>query len=236
LLLFNETSASTLFTHVTFGLLDGWWRFEDAELRIPGSPSLTPGSWRGVLEDAGFTWVAGTSDREHALGQQIVAATSRAAVPASAPAPRQPAHDSMTTRDLILALLSETLNVEASSIDVNALFSDYGLDSILGVEFIHKLRRALGIELEVSRLFDFSTVAQLANFLGEHRVTAAAKPVVTQAVAPAIVPAAPAHREPIAIVGMSGRFARSENVEQLWEHLLAGRDLVEPVSRFDLEA
>ncbi|HEY2136331.1 MAG TPA: beta-ketoacyl synthase N-terminal-like domain-containing protein, partial [Xanthobacteraceae bacterium] len=33
LLLINETSKATLFTHVTFGLLAGWWRFVDADLR-----------------------------------------------------------------------------------------------------------------------------------------------------------------------------------------------------------
>ncbi|MDN3720419.1 hypothetical protein QW131_17305 [Roseibium salinum] len=40
-LLMNETSKPTLFTHITFGLLDGWWRFTDPERRIPGTPSLT---------------------------------------------------------------------------------------------------------------------------------------------------------------------------------------------------
>ncbi|HXO70882.1 MAG TPA: beta-ketoacyl synthase N-terminal-like domain-containing protein, partial [Bradyrhizobium sp.] len=41
-------------------------------------------------------------------------------------------------------------------------------------------------------------------------------------------------REPIAVIGMSGRFARSPNVDALWEHLAEGTDLVEEVSRWDL--
>jgi SAM-dependent methyltransferase len=45
LLLLNETSRATLFTHLTFGLLDGWWRATDMHRRIPGTePSLR--SWR----------------------------------------------------------------------------------------------------------------------------------------------------------------------------------------------
>ena len=42
-------------------------------------------------------------------------------------------------------------------------------------------------------------------------------------------------REPIAVIGASGRFARSSTIDELWGHLIAGHDLVEPVSRFDLE-
>ena len=34
------------------------------------------------------------------------------------------------------------------------------------------------------------------------------------------------------MVGLSGRFARSADVAALWAHLLAGRDLVEPATRF----
>ncbi len=58
-LLLNETSRATLFTHVTFGLLDGWWRFTDAERRIAGTPSLSPAAWKAALEDAGFGMALG---------------------------------------------------------------------------------------------------------------------------------------------------------------------------------
>ncbi|MEM7393008.1 MAG: SDR family oxidoreductase, partial [Verrucomicrobiota bacterium] len=35
LMVLNEISDKSLFGHLTFGLLDGWWLYEDAELRIP---------------------------------------------------------------------------------------------------------------------------------------------------------------------------------------------------------
>lgn len=41
-LLINELSQNTLFHHLTFGLLEGWWLYEDQEIRIPGSPLLSP--------------------------------------------------------------------------------------------------------------------------------------------------------------------------------------------------
>ncbi|GAX60249.1 beta-ketoacyl synthase [Candidatus Scalindua japonica] len=40
--------------------------------------------------------------------------------------------------------------------------------------------------------------------------------------------------EAIAIIGMSGRFARSKTLDDLWEHLSQGTDLIEEVSRWDL--
>ncbi|MGH8259372.1 MAG: beta-ketoacyl synthase N-terminal-like domain-containing protein, partial [Steroidobacteraceae bacterium] len=40
--------------------------------------------------------------------------------------------------------------------------------------------------------------------------------------------------EPIAIIGMSGRFGRADDVHELWRHLAAGTDLTEEVSRWPL--
>ena len=48
LLLINEINHGTMFTHVTFGLLDGWWKFQDKHLRIPGTPALNTQTWRGI--------------------------------------------------------------------------------------------------------------------------------------------------------------------------------------------
>ncbi|MGN4002901.1 bongkrekic acid type I polyketide synthase BonA, partial [Burkholderia gladioli] len=75
-LLLNEVSRPSLFTHVTFGLLDGWWLAEDAALRIPGTPALSADSWRSVLGAEGFAPVGFPARHAHELGQQIVAAVS----------------------------------------------------------------------------------------------------------------------------------------------------------------
>src|SRR6266545_4166275 len=48
------------------------------------------------------------------------------------------------------------------------------------------------------------------------------------------IPHVSRQKEPIAIIGMSGRFAQSGNVNELWQHLANGRDLIEEVSRWDL--
>ncbi|MET4727079.1 acyl transferase domain-containing protein/acyl carrier protein/SAM-dependent methyltransferase [Lysobacter enzymogenes] len=97
-LLLNEVCATSLFAHVTFGLLKGWWLYQDAHLRIPGSPALSPESWRAVLAEQGFEAIGLPAQSARALGQQIVVAmsdgwvrqpaTASAAAPAIAPVPQ----------------------------------------------------------------------------------------------------------------------------------------------------
>jgi hypothetical protein len=48
---------NNLFTHLTFGLLEGWWLYEDPEVRIPGCPGLYLEIWQKVLESEGFRQV-----------------------------------------------------------------------------------------------------------------------------------------------------------------------------------
>jgi acyl transferase domain-containing protein/enoyl-CoA hydratase/carnithine racemase/acyl carrier protein/GNAT superfamily N-acetyltransferase len=75
-LLLNEISTWSLFSHLTFGLLEGWWLHEDSALRLPGSPGLSPDKWRAVLTEEGFGTVTFPAQNAHRFGQQIVAARS----------------------------------------------------------------------------------------------------------------------------------------------------------------
>ncbi|WP_437627953.1 SDR family NAD(P)-dependent oxidoreductase [Sorangium sp. So ce1151] len=53
-LIVNEQTAAQDYNTLTFGLLDGWWLYEDGELRVPGSPLLDAEGWRGLLAGLGF--------------------------------------------------------------------------------------------------------------------------------------------------------------------------------------
>ncbi|MEJ2125518.1 MAG: SDR family NAD(P)-dependent oxidoreductase, partial [Alphaproteobacteria bacterium] len=53
-LVLNELTSESLSMHVTFGLLEGWWAYNDEPLRIPGTPALAPETWARVLEEEGF--------------------------------------------------------------------------------------------------------------------------------------------------------------------------------------
>ncbi|GAA2614045.1 SDR family NAD(P)-dependent oxidoreductase [Streptomyces axinellae] len=77
-LVLSEVTTVQPFHTVTFGLLDGWWRFEDEHRRLPGSPLLDPHMWRDRLERAGFrdVTVLGTPAGPGALPQRVIVGTA----------------------------------------------------------------------------------------------------------------------------------------------------------------
>ena len=90
-LLVNELSAWAWYTHFTFGLLDGWWLYEDEKLRLPGSPCLSPAQWESLLKSERFLDIRFPAHADHGLGQLTLAARSdgvirQRLVPPAAPA------------------------------------------------------------------------------------------------------------------------------------------------------
>jgi acyl transferase domain-containing protein/acyl-CoA synthetase (AMP-forming)/AMP-acid ligase II/acyl carrier protein len=53
LLILNEVTEKNSWIDITFGLTDGWWRFEDKNLRTD-YPLLSNRKWKEFLKDAGF--------------------------------------------------------------------------------------------------------------------------------------------------------------------------------------
>ncbi|QMU78259.1 SDR family NAD(P)-dependent oxidoreductase [Streptacidiphilus sp. PB12-B1b] len=264
-LVLNELAARTPFLHLTFGLLDGWWRYRDAELRIPGCPGLAPGTWQQVLEEEGFTAVSFPAAAVHDAGHQIVVAGTSERAGAREPAPQSAGDAQERVRSVIVARLQASLGLERGELSEEDSFADYGVDSILGVELTQQLSADLGISLAVTDLFDHSSVRTLARYVAEQHLDAlppvpavAAVPAaaaVTVQAAPVTVPAAatvpavtgtprPAVSaavpdptgEPIAVIGMSGRFGTAKDTDQLWQHLVDGRSLVGEITRWDLSA
>jgi polyketide synthase PksN len=90
LILLNEMSTNSMLIHLTFGLLEGWWRYEDPELRIPGCPSIYPETWQAILENEGFRSVFFPAQTFHHLGQQIVVAESDGIVRQKYPRTNEP--------------------------------------------------------------------------------------------------------------------------------------------------
>ena len=187
----NEMSQKSLSTHLTFAMLDGWWLFQDPELRIPGCPGLYPAGWQRALEEEGFHSVRFPAEEGHALGNQIVVARSdgiirqpvqtriqaqspaaparavpqRAAAVSSPIAP--PVDVGQLVRDTVLSCLSATLKIQPETIDVDTAFADYGIDSILGVSFVEQLNARLGCALNTAVIFEYSSVERLSKHVLE---------------------------------------------------------------------
>ncbi|AJQ95676.1 SDR family NAD(P)-dependent oxidoreductase [Gynuella sunshinyii] len=269
-MLLNELSNWSLFNHLTFGLLNGWWLYEDETLRLPGSPGLASAQWQQALQDSGFETVAFPVADAHEFGQQIVVATSDAdtvmasvdnvdrelmsSVPAPAPRPVSDTSETMIgshVREVIAEKLSEALEIAPELIDHEASFADYGIDSILGVDFILSVNESLHTQLQTTDLFDYSSVIKLADYvlanwpdqLTQQLTSTAATPVpvnrkpetASPLTAETTVRASSAAKNEtpeIAIIGMSGRFADSESIDEFWEHLRVGKNLVKEVSRW----
>ncbi|MGX1881809.1 SDR family NAD(P)-dependent oxidoreductase [Streptomyces sp. NPDC055287] len=147
---------------------------------------------------------------------------------------------------------------DAGAVRQDTGFFDLGLDSIAAVDLVARLSAAFGAALAVADVFDHPTVTRLAEFVMS-RPTRDAPPRATRphgspapagAVPdnpqhgepgprtapppatqdnPASSPATAAGPEPVAIVGMAGRFPGADSVDDLWDLLNEGRDGVTTV-------
>lgn len=304
ILLLNEISTWSLFTHLTFGLLEGWWLHEDIEIRLPGSPGLAPEKWQMILAGEGFESIVFPAEKAHEFGQQIIAAASngwvrqrirkpapsqrtavveqkdaKAVGPSSATnanqtikntSPSGSMTEQMSTdyiRQIIIEELATALKVDAAQLANDEPFAEWGVDSIIGVSVIRVICERLQIELDITKLFEFNTVNQLTEYIWSNwheqieqkfvptHVTAT--PTFSTDMVPMVgVPAesrfinkkqladvqstpdfghgseSTSSVDPIAIIGMSGRFAESDSLDALWENLVQGRHLVKRVSRW----
>lgn len=172
-------------------------------------------------------------------------------------------------QQVIVTQLSRALRLDAGMIRGDAPLADYGLDSIIGVNFVRTLNEVLLIELDPTKLFEYSTVDQLTQYITTlspgmtESQPSATTPVEVRTpsgdASPNRIPVSGARRflrvdevgekdqtrvegqsgsarevraERIAIIGMSGRFAQSETLEEFWQHLAQGSNLVREVSRW----
>ncbi|CAM2011292.1 SDR family NAD(P)-dependent oxidoreductase [Acanthopleuribacter pedis] len=285
-LILNEGVQKTTLNSLTFGLLDGWWRFEDPKLRIPGSPLLETRTWRRVLAWEGYRYRPLPPETTAGLGQQIVVGESdgmvrhtkalptveaeahtqpapavTAAKPTEATAPTPAAVPTVDVRthvgEAVSRALTDSLKLD-EAVQCDIPFSDYGIDSILGVGFVDHINASLGLSLHTAILFDYTTVERLADYLSEtyadriRRPETAAQqanpaPTMPAQTAPAppvaptpipsvqpIVASAPqagpaAQPDVIAVIGLSGQFPSAPDPETFWRNLIEGRDGIQPL-------
>ncbi|MGZ5028462.1 MAG: beta-ketoacyl synthase N-terminal-like domain-containing protein, partial [Methylobacter sp.] len=201
-LVLNEmTKAQDLLT-LTFGLLDGWWLYEDEHYRIQDSPLLTPETWTRLFREVGFRQVeilgpsatVGLDLAQHVLVAEKSAVIAQSIdqapdeniepVPDTGVKPVNEAnckfqnetkhmahkHDEDLEQrllDIVLKSVETASGIAAEEIDEDRPFSEYGIDSITGIELINELNQTLSVFLSKTALFDYTTVAALAAYIGE---------------------------------------------------------------------
>ena len=145
ILVLNEATVPQDVNTVTFGLTPGWWRFEDAHLRLPHAPVLDVTGWRRRLAFMGF------GDAQ-AFGlprglQHVIVAQSDGYVretlrrPAAAAPVRsqgevgaKAAVRSGEIEERLRQCVARALHLEPDEVDPGASFSDFG------AEFDHQRR------------------------------------------------------------------------------------------------
>lgn len=282
----NEISSSTIFNHLTFGMLDGWWKYEDKENRIPGCPGLYPETWDRIFTECGYSQVLFPASDAHDLGQQIILAQSDGEVvldnafsnkdtKEEMPKSKQVVKKSSTKKivqldiseyveNYLTNLIAAVLGMDAQDVDIKYPFSEYGMDSIMGTTLIQKINEGLGISLQAIDLFDYTTVEQLREHIIEDfgdSITILEQDTDSLEDGPEIedepeeeqskleepilirnVESIKEHRLEsdniekcdIAIIGYSGRFSEADSVEEFWQYLENGKDLVHTIERWDL--
>ena len=261
LLLLNEITTPSLYAHLTFGLLEGWWLSADDALRAPNTPILLPPRWLSVLTQQGFTQACQMTSNAAGLGQQVFAALSDGLIvtaPVSlitqfpAESVTMTAEPTQTTAAVlttvttkIKTIVASVLRMPVDAIDTSEALEAYGIDSILIVQMTNRLRE---IFADISRtvLFECQTVAALAEYCVKHYPAQAAHLLApNSATAPAnstVTPSVQANRplkklrqstesEAIAIIGMSCRFPGADTVDAFWQLLQSGGDAITEVPK-----
>jgi naphtho-gamma-pyrone polyketide synthase len=81
-----------------------------------------------------------------------------------------------TTVSRILAMVAEELGVQISELNDDVKFLDFGLDSLLSLTIIGKLREDLDLEVESTLFFDLPTVKDLKNFFSNREPSGQSTP------------------------------------------------------------
>lgn len=261
----NEVCSRSIFTHLTFGLLDGWWLQRDPQLRLSGSPALSVAQWQTVFERMSFVSHVITDNVEANAMQSVIAAQKiqKLTTRAQDAEPSQRETTSRTTlaqetipsdskkellappakfdsleehiETTIVSSLETILKVSKQEIQTTESFVDYGLDSILGLSFVEQINELLGITLNPTCIFDYSSVERLsAHILSDYQAQiqclSAPEPMhpaaqeYAQNVQPSEINSEQPHdaKQEIAIIGMSGQASGAKNLDELWRLLSSG--------------
>jgi 3-oxoacyl-(acyl-carrier-protein) synthase/acyl carrier protein/SAM-dependent methyltransferase len=155
-------------------------------------------------------------------------------------------------------ILGSVLGLDPSTIDMDQSFVEIGLDSFLGVEFVIAINKKYGTELSNIKVFDYPTLRELSSYLQEEirksraqseeatTVTTAKPFTAATRPSPDLKKKARAGRttpsgrtlseDKVAIIGMSGRYPKANDLGAYWKNLAEGRNcIVEvPPSRWDV--
>jgi polyketide synthase PksL len=156
--------------------------------------------------------------------EQAGAGAPRALPPTASPpgapsAGEGPVHGTMER--VVQQVLEQMLYDRGGNVDLETRFDRLGFDSLMVLRLCERVRAATGIGVEPAVLFELATpraVVEHLTRLGSGERAGAAAPARFEP-----GPASPG-REPIAVIGLAGRYPQARSVRELWSNLTASKD------------
>lgn len=193
LLVINELTGLEDFNTLVFGLTGGWWLYEDEENRIHGSPLLSRGKWKEVLENKGFKNIRmfelpETLNEE--FQQSVIISESDGCVVSEYPNEENKRseqkdycnaigegqnrveilHREVQGNDIIsqaqnyvITVLSDVLKLDKGRIEIEETLENYGVDSLVVMELNKRFEKDFG-KLPATLLFENVTVGKLSEY------------------------------------------------------------------------
>ncbi len=124
----------------------------------------------------------------------------------------------------ISRLWSSLLRIDKIGIHDN--FFDLGGNSLLALQFIAKLRQEHAMDVPVVKLYQHPSISSLLNSLTTQTAVKSPYEIAKDRAKKSAKDAAENKTvtDGIAIIGMSGRFPGAGSVDQMWQHLLEGKE------------
>lgn len=158
----------------------------------------------------------------------------------------------------IKKIVCRVIRAAEEKIGLNDNFADFGFDSISLAKLSDEISEYFGIKITANIFFNFPNIAKLSKYLMEKYRDKVMKSYITTLPHKEMIPGGQrrikahvevqgakrqpqshfiknaggdtvTYRQPISIIGMSGRFPDSRNVEELWDILESGREVLREV-------
>jgi acyl transferase domain-containing protein/acyl carrier protein/SAM-dependent methyltransferase len=133
--------------------------------------------------------------------------------------------------EYLLRRIGQHLQLPPGTLSPTSSLQEYGLDSILLNQLVNVLATEIA-PVPKSLLLEQDTVAEIADYLLEYHVAAVQARLTAEV--PAATPVLPNQSQPIAIVGLAGRYPGARSLDDFWDNFCAGRSVIGnlPLSRW----
>ncbi|QWF85158.1 D-alanine--poly(phosphoribitol) ligase subunit 1 [Amycolatopsis sp. CA-230715] len=182
-LVLNELTAVRPHLTLGGGVMEGWWAFEDDELRIPAAPLAALSTWTRLLGGEGYTRVRALGADAAELGQHVLVAENHTVAPDVVPAAvpsttvEVPTGSADALGGRLRELVERVLKLD-EPIDQDRRLADYGFDSLSGMKIVAAVDEAFGVAVPLDEFFERPTLRELSAYLASHWLADAVVPAV----------------------------------------------------------